>query len=81
MAGMLRGSTIVTALVAAALGAGAAALTMRAVNKRRVRREHAPLEGRPDFSGVWQAMERGALGSPGARGAPSNRDPARRVRV
>ena len=56
MAGMLRGSTIVTALVAAALGAGAAALTMRGGEQAARPAGARNAEGRPDFSGVWQAM-------------------------
>jgi len=56
MAGMIRGSTVVTALVAAAFGAGATVLMMRGGEQAARPAGARTSEGRPDFSGVWQAL-------------------------
>ena len=52
-----RGSTVVTAIVAAALGAGASHVgDARRRTGRRVRRDRALRTGKPNFGGVWQAL-------------------------
>ena len=56
MAGMIRGSTIVTALMAAVIGAGAATWAQRGGEKAARPAGPRTTEGRPDFGGVWQAM-------------------------
>jgi hypothetical protein len=56
MAGMFRGSTVVTALLAAAIGAGATVWATRTVDEpvRAVGARTA--DGKPDLGGVWQSL-------------------------
>ena len=53
----MKGSTIVTALVAAALGAGASLWATRSVDQTaRPAGPTRAANGKPDFGGVWQAL-------------------------
>jgi len=56
MAGLFRGSTVVTAIVAVALGAGAATWATRTTDQATRPAGPRTTAGKPDFGGVWQTV-------------------------
>ncbi len=56
MAGVFRGSTVVTAIVAVALGAGAATWATRTTDQATRPVGPRTTAGKPDFGGVWQTV-------------------------
>lgn len=56
MAGVFRGSTVVTAIVAVALGAGAATWATRTTDQATRPAGPRTTAGKPDFGGVWQTV-------------------------
>ena len=83
-------STMATVAVAAAAVTAVVTLSITRASGQQSAGEHASrrrrarparIDGKPNFSGIWQAQQRSQLGSAGARGASRRRHAAGRLSV